>query len=558
MKHFKDKVVYEIYPRSFQDSNGDGIGDLPGITSRLDDLKDLGVDVIWLGPIYPSAGADGGYDVSDYRAIDPDFGTMEDFETLVREARARGIDIMMDMVFNHTSSEHAWFRKALAGDPVYQDYYFFRSGKNNDSSLPPTNWNSKFGGSAWQYVPELNQYYLHVFDVRQPDLNWDNPAVRKEAADVVRFWMEKGVRGFRFDVINLISKGEFADDDVWDGRRFYTDGPHIHEYLQELNRNSFGQDEDTITVGEMNSTSLEACKGYASEAGNELDMVFSFHHLKADYEQQGASKEKWVLKRPDIPQFRQILFEWQTGMQSAGSWNALFLNCHDQPRALSRFGDDLKYRDQSGKALANLIHLLRGTPYMYQGEEIGMKNPGFSRLEQYRDVESINAYSIMKERGHSEEETLAILAQKSRDNARTPMQWSNAHDHGFGSMHPWIDGTEDDPRYTLEAQKQDPDSIWNHYRKLIALRKGHEVISNGTITPLDGHHPEVIAYLREGQNEDLLVITSLSDKPADIVLEEAGESGWMPLISSWSEIQPAARTMTLRPFESIAWLKTKA
>lgn len=304
MKRIEDKVVYQIYPMSFQDSNNDGIGDLQGIISRLDDLKDLGVDTLWISPIYPSPGNDNGYDVSDYRAIDPKYGTMEDFDELIREAGNRGIGIMMDMVFNHTSTEHEWFQKALAGDPVYKDYYIWKDARP-DGSLP-TNWVSKFGGPAWEYAEKFDQYYLHLFDVSQADLNWENPRVRQEAADIIRFWMDRGVKGFRFDVVNLISKAAYENDEIWDGRRFYTDGPRIHEFLQELNENSFGQDVQIITVGEMSSTDLDHARKYAAKNGHELDMVFSFHHLKVDYE----NREKWSLKKPDLKEFRKLLFDW--------------------------------------------------------------------------------------------------------------------------------------------------------------------------------------------------------------------------------------------------------
>lgn len=551
MKTFHDKVIYQIYPKSFQDSNGDGLGDLQGIISRLDTLRELGVDMIWLSPIYPSPGADNGYDVSDYRDIDPKFGTMKDFEELVARAKELGIGIMMDMVFNHTSTEHEWFQKALTKDPVYKDYYIWKDPVNGGM---PTTWESKFGGPVWEYVEPLHQYYLHLFDVKQADLNWENPAVRKECADIVRFWMNKGVQGFRFDVVNLISKAAYENDPDWDGRCFYTDGPRIHEFLQELNAASFGQDAQSITVGEMSSTTLDNARQYASADGKELDMVFSFHHLKVDYE----NKEKWSLMDFDPKKLKEILFEWQNGMQESGSWNALFLNCHDQPRALSRFGDDTTWRSESAKALATMLHTLRGTPYIFQGEEIGMKNPGFTSISQYRDVESLNAFEILKEKGTEEKKALDILAAKSRDDARTPVRWNSDRYNGFTDGIPWIIDTEDDPAFTLEAQKADPDSIWHHYRKLIRLRKEHPVIQDGKIVTILEDHPAVVACLRKGEREDALILTNLSSEETDADLQEVSHpERFVPVLSSWPDLRTASSRMHLRPYESIVYFHSK-
>lgn len=552
MKKFHDKVVYQIYPKSFMDCNNDGFGDLKGIISKLDYIKELGADMIWLCPIYPSPGFDNGYDVADYKSIAKEYGTMEDFENLVQEAKKRGIGIMMDMVFNHTSWDHEWFQKALKNDEKYKNYYIFKDPVNQKE---PTNWQSKFGGSAWQYVPELNQYYLHIFDKSQPDLNWENPEVRKEAADIVKFWMDRGVKGFRFDVVNLISKSTYEDDDIWDGRRFYTDGPRIHEFLHELNQNSFGQDENTLTVGEMNSTSLKNCCQYANPNNQELDMVFSFHHLKADYEDNGISKEKWVDKKPDILLFKNILFEWQTKMQEAGSWNAVFLNCHDQPRSLSRFGDDVNYRNESGKALATMIHMLRGTPYIFQGEEIGMKNAGFEDLSMYRDVESLNAYNILKEKGHTEKEIFKILGQKSRDNARTPMRWMDTKNAGFSKAEPWIPSPKDDPSYTASAQSQDANSIFAHYKKLIQLRKEHTCIQDGRIEPILEDHESVVAYRRKDDQEEALILVNVSDQKAEIQLEDI--EGFKPVISSYDSLKEIHSPMILEPFEAIVYFRQK-
>lgn len=384
MTDFRDKVVYQIYTKSFRDSNSDGLGDLQGVIEKLDYLRDLGVDYLWLTPFFKSPLNDNGYDISDYRAIDPVFGTMEDAEELIAQADQRGLGLMFDMVFNHTSTEHAWFQRALAGEKKYQDYYIFREGAPD---VPPTNWESKFGGSAWAYVPELGKWYLHLFDRTQADLNWDNLAVREELKEVLRFWKAKGVKGFRFDVVNLISKpAVFQDDDSGDGRRFYTDGPHIHEYLKELTADA-GL-EDLVTVGEMSSTSLDNCVRYTNPAEKELSMTFSFHHLKVDYK----DGNKWELQPPDLAKLKELLASWQLEMQRAGGWNAVFWCNHDQPRAVSRFGDDGRYWKESAKMLATCIHLLRGTPYIFQGEELGMTNAGYTSIEQYRDVESLNYY----------------------------------------------------------------------------------------------------------------------------------------------------------------------
>ena len=377
MNDFKDKVVYQIYPKSFMDSNGDGFGDLKGVTAKLDYLADLGVDYLWLTPFFPSPQRDNGYDVADYRAVDPRYGTMENLEELIREADRRGIGLMLDMVFNHTSTEHEWFKKALAGDKKYQDYYIFKDGTPD---CYPTNWVSKFGGPAWEYVPCLGKWYLHLYDVMQADLNWENPAVREEMADILRFWKAKGIKGFRFDVINVISKPKFYEDDYeGDGRRFYTDGRNVHKYLKELV--AAGGIDGMITVGEMSSTTLENCIGYTAEGNHELTMCFNFHHLKVDYK----DGQKWELREPDYLAMKKLFQTWQEGMQAHGGWNALFWCNHDQPRAVSRFGSDTTYWKESAKMLAVATHFMRGTPYIYQGEELGMTNPHFTKIEQYRD-----------------------------------------------------------------------------------------------------------------------------------------------------------------------------
>jgi trehalose-6-phosphate hydrolase len=401
---WKKAVVYQIYPKSFYDTTGNGVGDLLGIIAKLDYLQTLGVDVIWLTPIYESPQRDNGYDISDYYRIHEEYGTMEDFECLLKEAHARGIKVIMDIVVNHTSTEHAWFKEARSSrDNPYRDFYIWRD--------TPTNWASKFGGNAWEYNEETGQYYLHLFDVTQADLNWENEEVRKKVYEMMTFWFEKGVDGFRLDVINLISKDQrFPDDDgsvaPGDGRKFYTDGPRIHEFLHEANQKVFSK-YDAMTVGEMSSTTTEHCIRYSNPASKELSMTFNFHHLKVDY----ANGEKWSIADFDFLKLKNILTVWQTKMHEGGGWNALFWCNHDQPRIVSRYGDDSKFHKESAKMLATTIHMMQGTPYIYQGEEFGMTNPKFTRIEDYRDVESLNMYKIKKAEGIDEEKILAILKQ---------------------------------------------------------------------------------------------------------------------------------------------------
>lgn len=547
MQDFKKSVVYQIYPKSFLDSNGDGTGDLRGVIQKLAYLKELGVDYIWLTPFFVSPQNDNGYDVADYREIDPIYGTMHDFEELVSEADKYGIRIMLDMVFNHTSTSHRWFQKALEGDPVCQDYYIFRKGKDNGG--PPTNWESKFGGSAWEYVPKLDRYYLHLFDKTQADLNWENPAVRREVQDIVRFWMGKGVKGFRFDVVNLISKGEYQDDEVGDGRRFYTDGPRIHEFLQELNRESFGQDPEIITVGEMSSTSMENCFRYAGAESGELSMVFSFHHLKVDF----MGNEKWVLVPADFGKLKEILFSWQQGMAQHNAWNAVFWCNHDQPRVVSRFGDEREYWKESAKMLAGVIHGMRGTPYIYQGEELGMTNANFNRLEQYRDVESLNHFQILRDKGMSEESIYAILKVHSRDNSRTPMQWDTTCNGGFTSGNPWIAVNPNYASINAASQTEDPASIFSYYKALLQLRKKYDVFAFGDFTPLDQQSDSVLAYCRNWKDETLLCINNFYRKPCvwncPISLE-----GYQVLLSNYSDTNPQQQ-YHLRPYESVLLIK---
>ena len=539
MANFHDKVVYQIYPKSFCDTNGDGLGDLPGVTARLDYLKDLGVDYLWLTPFFPSPQRDNGYDVADYRAIDPRFGTMEDLETLIREADKRGIGLMLDMVFNHTSTAHPWFQKALAGDRKYQDYYIFKDGSPDKI---PTNWVSKFGGPAWEYLPALGKWYLHLFDVTQADLNWENPEVRAELAGILRFWKDKGIKGFRFDVVNLISKPEvYEDDHQGDGRRFYTDGRNVHRYLQELV--AAGGIDGMITVGEMSSTSLENCIGYTDPDRHELTMTFSFHHLKVDY----RNGDKWALMPADHMALKNLFAQWQEGMQAGHGWNALFWCNHDQPRAVSRFGDEGRYWKESAKMLGTATHLMRGTPYIFQGEEIGMTNCHFRSIDQYRDVESLNYYQILQQQGKSSAEAMEIIQQRSRDNGRTPMQWDGTAHAGFTTGTPWIGVVDNYPAINAAAQVDDPDSVYSYYKKLVALRKQHRVISEGQIEFLYKDDPDLLAYRRWDGDSQLLVLCNLTGHEAPVQLPAQWQDAGV-LLGNYPDAAPAA---ALRPYEAL-------
>lgn len=545
MADFRDKIIYQIYPKSFQDSNGDGLGDLRGIIRRLDYLRDLGVDYLWITPFFVSPQRDNGYDVANYREIDPAFGTMEDLEELIREGKKRGIGLMFDMVFNHTSTAHEWFQRALAGEKKYQDYYLFRDG---DPDTPPTNWQSKFGGSAWEYVPGLGKWYLHLFDVTQADLNWDNPQVREELKDVIRFWKKKGIAGFRFDVVNLISKPAVWENDYeGDGRRFYTDGPHVHEYLRELVHDTGIQ--DMVTVGEMSSTTLEHCIRYSKPEEEQLSMCFNFHHLKVDYK----NGQKWELTQPDYQKLKDLFADWEEGLQAGGGWNALFWCNHDQPRIVSRLGDEGKYWRESAKMLAASIHLMRGTPYIYQGEEIGMTNPHYDTIEKYRDVESINYYHILLEQGKTEQEALDILAARSRDNSRTPMQWTGEAGAGFSEAQPWLSLADNYTEINVKTQEKDETSILAFYKKLIALRKEKEVISKGSIAFLERSNPDVLAYRRDLEDQELLVWNNLKGSEATVELP-AGWEKFQVILSNYDGKPETTRDgrMKLRPYETVA------
>ena len=547
MNDFKKKVVYQIYPKSFKDTNGTGTGDLKGVIEKLDYLQTLGVDYIWLTPFYVSPQNDNGYDVADYYNIDPSYGNMEDVENLIAEAKKRNIYLMMDMVFNHVSTEHIWFKKAMAGEEKYLNYFFFKQGKANNQ--PPTNWNSKFGGPAWEYVEKFDKWYLHLFDKTQADLNWENPEVREEVKNIVRFWMEKGVKGFRFDVINLISKAGFEDDFSvdGDGRSFYTDGPRIHEFLQELARDSFAKDKDIITVGEMSSTTMENCYKYAGEKTGELSMVFTFHHLKVDF----MGNEKWVLVPTDFMKLKQLIFDWQINMEKNNAWNAVFWCNHDQPRVISRFGSDDKYHKESGKMLATLIHCLRGTPYIYQGEEIGMTNPHFKSIEQYRDVESLNHYQILQDKGMTKEQALMILDVHSRDNSRTPMQWDDSINAGFTTGNPWIQTADNYTEINVKNSLEDKDSIFYYYQKLIQLRKNYDVIAYGDIKPLLREDKRVFAYERNYKSQKLIVICNFYPTTYEIELPY-DLSNYKCILNNYKN-EAKAKKIALKPYETLVY-----
>ena len=543
MADFSNKVIYQIYPKSFKDSNGDGIGDLRGVAEKLDYLKDLGVDYLWLTPFFVSPQRDNGYDVADYRNIDPMFGTMEDLDNLIAEGEKRNIGLMFDMVFNHTSTSHEWFRRALAGEKKYQDYYIFKEGAPDQ---PPTNWQSKFGGSAWEYVSSLGKWYLHLFDVTQADLNWNTPEVREELKEVIRFWKAKGVKGFRFDVVNLISKPEIWEDDFeGDGRKFYTDGPYVHEYLKELVRDT--GIEDYVTVGEMSSTTLEHCIRYSGAEEKELSMCFNFHHLKVDYK----DGNKWELMEPDYMELKVIFEKWQMGMQRGNAWNALFWCNHDQPRIVSRFGNEGEYWKESAKMLAGMIHLMRGTPYIYQGEEIGMTNPHYTSIEQYADVESRNYYEILLNEGKTKEEALEILAARSRDNSRTPMQWTDERYCGFSDTKPWIPVSDNFEKINVKKQKQDRDSILEFYKKLIMLRKEKEVIARGNIEFMEVENAGVLAYTRCLDKQKLLVCCNFRDVESQMEFTQEWKSGRKILGNYEENHKNNYKVLTLRPYEII-------
>lgn len=517
---WKEAVVYQIYPRSFMDSNGDGIGDLNGITEKLEYLKELGIDVIWLSPVYQSPNDDNGYDISDYQAIMEEFGTMEDYDRMLARAHELGIKIMMDLVVNHTSDEHAWFvesRKSV--DNPYRDFYIWRKGKDGKE---PNNWGSCFSGSAWKYDPQTDMYFLHLFSKKQPDLNWDNPKVRDQVFEMMNWWCEKGIDGFRMDVISLISKPEGLPDGV-PGENGYADsgcanGPHVHEYLKEMNKKVLSH-YNLITVGEASGVTLEEAKKYASADGSELNMVFQFEHVGSGPEGNNRFG-KWDSHKMSLPVWKKILSKWQTGLEGK-AWNSLFLANHDQPRSVSWFGNDsAEYREISAKMLATCLHMMQGTPYVYQGEELGMCNAYFDKLEDYRDIESLNAYKELTETcGVSHEEMMGYLKRISRDNARTPMQWDDSANAGFTTGTPWIKVNSNYKTVNAKQQTTDPDSVFSYYKELIRLRHENDIIVYGEYELLEPQNEELFIYTRTWNNEQLMVLCNFTDK--DVVIPAA-------------------------------------
>lgn len=535
----KKKVVYQIYPKSYKDTTGNGVGDLRGIISKLPYLEELGVDIIWLNPFYPSPQRDNGYDISDYTAVNPLFGSMADFEDLVQKGKAHGIDIMLDMVLNHCSTEHEWFQKALAGDRYYQDFFILRD--------QPTNWASKFGGNAWAPFGDTGKYYLHLFDVTQADLNWRNPHVRKELFKVVNFWRDKGVTCFRFDVINLIGKDEvLKDNDQFDGKPEYTDRPIAHDYLKMLNQATFGQDSDSMTVGEMSFTDIPNCIQYSNPNSHELDMVFNFHHLKVDYDQG----QKWTLKPFDFAELKTLFHTWGEEMSEGGGWSALFWNNHDQPRALNRFVDVEHFRNEGATMLAASIHLSRGTPYIYMGEEIGMLDPDYESMANYVDVESINAYQALRSAGKTESQAFAIVQAKSRDNSRIPMQWNDEENAGFSTGQPWLQVGKTYRDINVAKEKSGP--IFTFYQELIALRKILPIIAEGSYQSAYQDNPYIYAFERQYDKQRLLVCNNFFAKTVKVPLPKAYQEGRV-LLSNYPE-EALSDTITLKPYQTLAIL----
>lgn len=544
---WKEAVIYQIYPRSFMDSNGDGIGDLQGIISRLDYLKYLGIDVIWLSPVYKSPNDDNGYDISDYQDIMDEFGTMADFDEMLAAAHARGIKIVMDLVVNHTSDEHRWFvesRKSV--DNAYRDYYIWREGK--DAQTPPNNWGSCFGGPAWQYDGATGMYYLHLFSPKQPDLNWDNPKVRGEVFDMMTWWCDKGIDGFRMDVISMISKTKEMPDGEAEGlygnfAPYCVHGPNVHKYLREMNEKVLSK-YDIMTVGETAGVTTEQAKQYAGEDAHELNMVFQFEHVEGD-----GKYGKWTDEKMPLTTLKEILSRWQKELYGK-AWNSLFWDNHDQPRAVSRFGDDRpQYREMSAKMLATCLHMMQGTPYIYQGEELGMTNYPFSSPQEFRDIESINAYREWCEQGTLPHETFwPCLTFKSRDNARTPVQWDDSPQAGFTSGEPWIAVNPNYTEINAKAETADPDSVFHYYKKLIALRKAHPIIVYGMYEPMMEDSGELFVYTREMDGEKLLVVCSFCDHETGFTIP-AEFVGASCLISNTEGVYDSAE-ITLKPYEA--------
>ncbi|MGQ7387336.1 alpha,alpha-phosphotrehalase [Streptococcus suis] len=535
----KRKVVYQIYPKSYKDTTGNGVGDLRGIIEKLPYLKELGIDMIWLNPFYPSPQRDNGYDISDYTAVNPDFGTMEDFEEMVAVGQKLGIEFMLDMVLNHCSTDHEWFQKALAGDKYYQDFFILRD--------QPTDWVSKFGGNAWAPFGETGKYYLHLYDVTQADLNWRNPSVREELFKVVNFWKNKGVKGFRFDVINVIGKDEVLEDcPIDDGKPAYTDRPITHDYLKMMNNATFGSEEGFITVGEMSATTIDNCILYTAPERKELSMAFNFHHLKVDYK----DGQKWTIKDFDFEELKRLFHTWGEEMSVGNGWNALFYNNHDQPRALNRFVDIKNFRNEGATMLAASIHLSRGTPYIYMGEEIGMIDPDYNSMDDYVDVESINAYQMLLDQGKSPEQAFKIIQAKSRDNSRTPMQWDASENAGFSTATPWLKAGKSYPTINVENEKNGP--IFTFYQELIRLRKKLPIISEGDYRAAYHESNKVYAFERLLNGEQLLVLNNFFPEEVEIELLDNYAQGHI-LISNYPDSK-LGKTITLKPYQATAIL----
>lgn len=536
-KWWQSSVVYQIYPRSFQDSNGDGVGDIAGITSRLEYLEKLGIDVIWLSPVYKSPNDDNGYDISDYEAILPEFGTMADMDELIREAKQRGIQIIMDLVVNHTSDEHPWFKEAKKSKTnPYRDYYIWRDPVNGG---PPNDLQSIFSGSAWEFDKETNQYYFHLFSKRQPDLNWENPAVQEEVWKLMNFWLAKGIGGFRMDVIDLI--GKIPDKGITGN------GPKLHEYLKKMHKETFGK-YDVLTVGETWGATPEIAKLYSNPDREELSMVFQFEHISLD---ELPGKSKWDLQPLDFIQLKAILSKWQTALGDEG-WNSLFWNNHDLPRIISRWGNDSpKYRVKSGKMLATILHLMKGTPYIYQGEEIGMVNTPVSSIEELDDIESLNMYRERLAAGYDKADILASINKKGRDNARRPMQWSNHEHGGFTTGTPWL---ELSPRYSeinVENELADSESLFYHYQRLIQLRKNNPLVVWGTYQELVPNDTQLFVYERSYENETWLIVANFYEEEADFSHESHKVKEI--ILSNYSDSSVDLANLHLRAYETVVY-----
>lgn len=550
MTKLGQKVIYQIYPKSFYDSNNDGFGDLKGIIAKIDYLKKLNIDMIWFNPFYVSPQNDNGYDIADYYKIDKRFGTMEDFEEMVAKLKEANIGVMLDMVLNHCSTEHEWFQKALAGDEKYQKYFYLRPAKE-DGSLP-TNWQSKFGGPAWEKFGDTDLYYLHLYDKTQADLDWHNPDVRAEAAKIVNFWKEKGVAGFRFDVLNVIGKDEVLVDSIDPDHEkpLYTDTPVVHKYIKELNRNTFGTDPEIVTVGEMSSTTIPNSIKYTNPDEHELSMVFTFHHLKVDYD----NGEKWSKVPFNFMELKSLLSTWQTAMDKGNGWNALFWNNHDQPWALNRFGDPVNYREKSAEMLATTLHLLRGTPYIYMGEELGMMDPHYKSIDDYVDVETLNGYQMLLDKGVDKDRAFEIVVSKSRDNSRVPMHWDDSKYAGFSETKPWLMPTDQDE---INVEKElAGGEIFNHYQKLINLRKTEPLIYAGHFKELLPDNKQVFAYERylDNSNKKLVVFNNFYGNEVTVDLPaEYQDKDCTTLVDNYhNEIQKTSKQITLQPYESLA------